>query len=85
MNTENMARFRELAATDSTFKSKVEEVYASASAGVAQGLAKIAREVGLEITAEDFQVEVAELNENELDKVAGGLLDDHRRAMYRFL
>ena len=65
--TENMKKFLELLSKDAELSAKASAVNQDALLDIAKGL-------GIELTAEDFSSQNAELSDDELDTVAGGTI-----------
>jgi len=73
MSVDTVKAFFEKAGKDDMLQSKVRAIYQESARATAEELSKLAKEVGIPITAEEFISETQEISEAELANVSGGL------------
>ena len=71
---EQVEKFFEKARGDETLRAELGALAGLPAAEIVKKAAAIAQENGFDVTAEDFVFSEAELDEGDLDTVAGGLL-----------
>ena len=74
---ENIKKFFEALSADEKLQARVKsELEGVEGEAKIEKIVAIAKEIGFEFTAEDFQAKKTELSEDELDQVNGGMMID---------